>query len=195
MNVPDEEIVEEVLKGDRELFAVLVGRYQQPVYNLMFRYAKNEAEAADLTQDVFLRSFDSLWRFKAGSRFFPWLYTLALNRARDWHRKVNKKRDKIRDYAAGLSLHRELETDQQSDLEFREDADLVEKALSQLPPDTREILLLRYLHECSVREVAGVFKISESAAKMRIKRGIALLQDVIQSELSYEERLFQHGKN
>lgn len=88
MSETDEEIIEEVLAGNTQIFEVLVNRYERPVYNLMYRYSNNVEEAADLTQDVFLSVFRNLGTFKQGKGFFSWMYTIALNRARDWARKI-----------------------------------------------------------------------------------------------------------
>lgn len=176
MKVPDEEIVKEVLKGDRQMFALLISRYQLAVYNLMMRYTRNEEDAADLTQDVFLQAFDRLWTYSIRRRFFTWLYTLALNRARDWYRKSVRGRKKLAQYTLHSQIVKSTCNHQQI-LESDEESILLKKALSRLPQETREILILRYRHECSIREVAEVFNISESAAKMRLKRGIAHLSE------------------
>lgn len=174
MNVPDEEIVEAVLQGERDLFGVLVSRYQKPVFNLMLRYAEGEEQAADLTQDTFLRAFDQLWKFQKGRRFFPWLYTIGVNLAKDWSRKSINHREQLVQYR----IEQVVENEQRQDIhKEKENVDFINNALARLPADDREILILRYRHECSIREVAQVFRISESAAKMRLKRGLARLQE------------------
>jgi len=86
--IDEGEIIGRVLGGDREAFAVLVDAYKGPVFSLAFRMTGSAQDADDLTQESFLRAFQSLGRFRAGERFFPWLYTVSLNVIRNHLRKV-----------------------------------------------------------------------------------------------------------
>jgi len=185
MNYSDEEIVKEVLAGEKQLFGVLVDRYQRPVYNLMLRYAQNSDEAADLTQDAFMRSFERLWLFRTGEVFFPWLYSLAVNLAKDWSRKKNRQQAKmhILQYEAA---DRQADEDENNSSENRQEIEQVQHGLMELPSRTREILILRYRHGCPIQDVAGVFRLSESAVKMRIKRGLAQLRDILLDKQSQQ---------
>lgn len=178
MNYSDEEIVQKVLAGEKQLFGVLVDRYQQPVYNLMLRYTQNIDEAADLTQDAFVRIFERLWLFRSDKVFFSWMYSLAVNLARDWHRKEmrqNGKRHLLQHEAA----ERQDDNDENDGIEIRQEVEHVQHALMKLAEQTREILILRYRHGRPVHDVARSFSLSESAVKMRIKRGLAQLRDLL----------------
>ncbi|KJS00378.1 MAG: hypothetical protein VR65_12780 [Desulfobulbaceae bacterium BRH_c16a] len=179
MSLSDEDVVDGVLAGEKELYAVLVQRYQRPVYNLMYRYSLHAEEAADLTQEVFLRTFDRLRSFRSGSSFFPWLYALAINQANDWSRKRSRHKVKMDGYGQESTLS-ESPADQQTLMEAKETEAVVDRALAVLPVKTRELLIFRYRHDRSIREAASVFKLSESAVKMRIKRGLDELQQELQ---------------
>jgi len=178
MDYSDEEIVKDVLAGEKQLFGLLVDRYQQPVYNLMFRYAGNRDEAADLTQDAFLRIFERLRLFQADKVFFPWLYSLAINLAKDWSRKKNRQHRKMF-LLQQQAEETQIDTAVHEDSENRQEIEQVEHGLMLLPSQTREILILRYRHGCPIQDVASAFKISESAVKMRIKRGLAQLRGIL----------------
>ena len=178
MHFTEEEIVRKVLAGEKHCFAEIVARYQGPVYNLMYRYTRHEQDAADLTQEVFLQAFDRLSTYRSGHSLFSWLYTLAINKANDWHRSRNRRHTGMQAAIQENALARETNSPT-AGLETREKEQQVQEALNQLPPETREILLLRYQHDQSVRGVAEVFGISESAAKMRVKRGLAQLQEIL----------------
>ncbi|KJR96371.1 MAG: hypothetical protein VR65_27945 [Desulfobulbaceae bacterium BRH_c16a] len=174
-NASDETLVQLVLKGETQLFAKIVERYEWPVYNLMYRYCRSEPEADDLTQDVFLRVYDRLSSFNRNRRFFPWLYTLAVNRANDWHRSNAAKRTNL------VELHwdipeAEVSADQEEKMLSREEVGNLYKALDELPDVTREMIMLRYQQELPVFEIADIFKASESAVKMRIARGLAKMK-------------------
>lgn len=179
MNHSDEDIVDGVLAGEKELYAVLVERYQRPVYNLMYRYSLNAEEAADLTQEVFIRSFDRLRSFRAGYSFFPWLYAIAVNQANDWSRSRSRREVKMDAYGRQSMLD-EIPADQQTLMEAKQTVQIIDRALAGLSVETRELLIFRYRHDRSIRDAALVFKLSESAVKMRIKRGLDDLQQELQ---------------
>jgi RNA polymerase sigma-70 factor (ECF subfamily) len=145
----------------------------------MYRYSLNAEEAADLTQEVFIRTFDRLRSFRAGYSFFPWLYTLAVNQANDWSRMRSRRKVKIDAYGRQHKIDA-VPTDQQTLLETKETGEVLDRALAGLPDETRELLIFRYRHERSIREAAVVFKLSESAVKMRLKRGLDDLQQELE---------------
>ncbi len=180
MDQSDEEIVSRVLAGSSGDFAILLQRYQRPVYNLMFRYCRSEQEAADLTQEVFLRAYEKLGSFRPGHSFFSWLYTLACNRAGDWYRKngrrIRHEQEMRLENENSPSVHL---SGQERELERKQQLALVETLLERLPHRTREILLLRYRQERPIKEIATIFHCSESAVKMRISRGLQQLQDMM----------------
>ncbi len=178
MEQSDEVLVSRVQEGSSESFAPLVQRYQRPVFNLMYRYTRSEQEAADLTQEVFLRAYEKLASYRPGRSFFSWLFALASNRARDWHRKNGRKI--LHEQSLRLAGQEPGPVSgQEKRLEEKEQLELVEALLQRLPARTREILILRYRHERSIREIATIFACSQSAVKMRISRGLRELQDMM----------------
>jgi RNA polymerase sigma-70 factor (ECF subfamily) len=184
MEKSDEEIIERVLAGYKEDYGILIRRYQRQVFNLMYRYSRTESDAADLSQDVFVRAFEKLDTFGTEQRFFPWLYTLALNRARDWARKNRRKEASRILWPEQMVYPGRDGSGQEGRLQKREDLRRLQEAIARLPDRTREILLLRYHEECSVRETSRVFGISESAVKMRTSRGLRQLQEIMEKNNS-----------
>jgi len=83
----EQQVIAAILAGDVDAYAVLVNRYQQPIFNLVFRMTSSYADAADLTQESFIKAYEQLYRFRLGQKFFPWLYTIALNQTRNLLRK------------------------------------------------------------------------------------------------------------
>jgi RNA polymerase sigma-70 factor, ECF subfamily len=193
MHLSDDELVQAVLAGRKQQYSEIVTRYQQPVYNLMYRYARNEQDAADLTQEVFLRAFDRLSTYRNGCSLFSWLYTLAVNRANDWSRSRTRRMERLQTYIQEERLHGEANRATDG-LESREEGRMLYRALDLLPPETREILLLRYRHDQPVRDVAAVFGMSESAVKMRVKRGLEQMQKLLLEMYGDETGNFEHGK-
>jgi len=182
MEKSDEEIISRILDGRKQEFSLLIHRYQKQIYNLMYRYSHSEHDAADLTQDAFLRAYEKLASFRAGSSFFSWLYAVAVNLANDWSRRRSRHRKKERDLHENIPHPTENNSTQEMHLENREDIRRLQQVMHMLSDETREILILRFHHGRSVREVATVFSISESAVKMRTSRGLRQLQDLMGGE-------------
>ncbi len=180
MEKSDEEIISQVLDGRKQAFSVLIKRYQRQIFNLMYRYSRSENDAADLTQEVFLRAYDKLSSFRSGRSFFSWLYTLAVNRANDWSRKQNRLKKNQKELQNSLPAPIKTNSKQEMILQVKEDLIRLQRAMQMLPENTREILMLRYHHDRSVKEVAEIFSTSESAVKMRTSRGLQQLQDIMQ---------------
>jgi len=173
----EQSCIDRVLRGEVNAFGTLVKRYQKPIFNLMYRMAGSSDKAADLTQETFMRAYQKLERFHPGRRFFPWLYSIGLNLARDSARK------KTWDLERGLPLNPESlygcnspgdQHDRMCEsLEFLR----LEKALNELPVIYREALILRYHDEHSMRDIAAALNLSVSAAKMRVHRGLDMLRE------------------
>lgn len=173
----EQDCIDRVLRGEVNAFGTLVERYQKPIFNLMYRMAGSSDKAADLTQETFIRAYQKLERFHPGKKFFPWLYSIGLNLARDFARK------KTWNPEAGYPLNPESFSgcnspgDQHDrmceSLEFLR----LEKALDELPLIYREALILRYHDECSMRDIAAALDLSVSAAKMRVHRGLDMLRE------------------
>jgi RNA polymerase sigma-70 factor (ECF subfamily) len=173
MEPSDDTLIDNVRRGDQNSFAVIVERYTTQIYNLMYRYSGSAEDAADMAQDVFCRAFERLARYRNRQSFFSWLYTLALNYARDWARKRHTREQTVVGFARerGGNETRLPERIFEAD----EQAQEVAAALETLAEDRREMVLLRYRHERSIKEIAEIFELSESAVKMRLHRALGEL--------------------
>jgi RNA polymerase sigma-70 factor, ECF subfamily len=171
----EETLVYEILSGDVNAYAVLVKRYQKPVFNLMLRMTGSEQDAIDLTQETFVRAYEKLEKFEPSAPFFPWLYTMGLNLARDFLRRA--KRSPIEPGDSENSFI--MEVDQDGRLADQIDIQQVQEGLQFLPVDYREALLLRFHEGLSVNEVAQALGLSLSGAKMRIHRGLLKLRQLL----------------
>jgi RNA polymerase sigma-70 factor, ECF subfamily len=171
----EETLVYEILSGDVNSYALLVKRHQKPIYNLMLRMTGSEQDALDLTQETFLRAYEKLEKFDPSASFFPWLYTMGLNLARDFLRRA--KRSPVESYELDDNLSMDIEQDDR--LADKIDGQEVLEGLQTLPLDYREALLLRFHEGLSVSEVAYALGLSLSAAKMRIHRGLLKLRQML----------------
>ena len=126
--------------------------------------------AADMTQEVFCRIFERLEHYRHQKSFFAWLYTLALNYAKDWSRKQSNRERKFDRFSKEYTNNEARSP--ASIFEAGQETRGLINALGLLPVDRREMVLLRYRHERSIREIAEIFDISESAVKMRLHRAL-----------------------
>ena len=178
MEKHEENLITEILAGDTDAFAILVRRYQRPIYNLMLRMTASEEDAFDLTQDAFIRAYEKLNRFRPSGRFFNWLYTIGINLARDHLRKTKIKKkaeEKLR--RDNNPLH--IDPEQEIHLPGELDPEQVRTSLEQLPFDYREAIFLRFHEGFSMKELATILGISVSGAKMRVHRGVLKLRQLL----------------
>ncbi len=184
----DHQVVSAVLAGEVDAYAVLVQRYQKPIYNLMFRLTGSYADSLDLAQETFIKAYEALHRFRQGRRFFPWLYSIGLNHGRNFLRRNRTVQVvAIDDWDAGSGLDHPGQ--EEENLCARIDAQDIHKALAQLPIDYREAVVLRYHEELSMEEIATALGISVSGAKMRIHRGLKKLREILEKGWNGEGKL------
>ncbi|WP_316896750.1 RNA polymerase sigma factor [Pseudodesulfovibrio indicus] len=169
------EIVRDILLGDVQSFGILVREYQRPVFNLMLRMTGDAETAADLSQEAFARAYEKLETFNQRRRFFPWLYTLALNVARDWFRKEGRDRHIFVEDATEMIRDEDV-PDEPKSINARIDGVKAFDAVMELDPKYREALILRYRHDFTMQEIANTLGISVSAAKMRLSRGLDMVR-------------------
>ena len=183
LKLSDEDLVAAIVKtNDTLLFGVLYDRFSILVYNKCYGFAKDEDEAKDLTQDVFLKLFVKLASFKGKSKFSTWLYAFTYNHCvnyvtRDTAKKLEKQSV---DYADIENISEEYD----DSTEFNDmRVDKLKKALNLVSPDEKMILLLKYQDNLSIKEIETVLGVGESAVKMRIKRAKDKLLTVYENNL------------
>jgi RNA polymerase sigma-70 factor, ECF subfamily len=176
----EKQIINKIRKGDSRAYAELVSRYQTPIYNLMLRMSFSEDQALDLTQETFVRAYEKIDRFDQNKKFFSWLYTLGLNLARDYMRKYANERYKMQSLDL---MAMKGEEPQVSNAGFDRiiETQYLDKALSILPEDMREALVLRFMEGFSYQEIADTLNIGLSNAKMKVRRGLDKMRTLLNS--------------
>lgn len=174
----DQRFIAAVLAGDVNAYGVLVERYQKPIFNLMYRMTGSHADALDLAQEAFIKCYEQLHRFQQQRKFYPWLYTIALNHARNFLRKkMTSKTSPLGDQEIGSGL--DYPRQQEDFLCSKLDAKRLAKAMQDLPWDYREAVVLRYHEDFSMEDIAAALQLSVSGAKMRVHRGLKRLRDIL----------------
>jgi RNA polymerase sigma-70 factor, ECF subfamily len=181
---PQEEvaIVAELKAGSEAAYAWLIGEFQQPVYGLVYRVVNDPADAADTTQDVFLKVFRGMKNFNGESSLKTWIYRIALheaaNRRRWWFRHKSRETSiepvESENATAGERMRAALTDPADSPFEsvaHHEVQRRVEEELRKVPEPYRTTLVLRDLEEMSYEEISEVLEISLGTVKSRLTRG------------------------
>ena len=175
-------IVAELKAGSEEAYAWLIAQYQPPVYNLVYRILNDSAEAADTTQEVFLKVFRGMDRFNGASSLKTWIYRIAVheasNRRRWWFRHRSKEtsmeNSEEQSFEPSVALKDRLVDDSTSPFDDCARTELkgqVEAALAQVPEPYRTALVLRDMEELSYEEIAEITASTMGTVKSRITRG------------------------
>jgi RNA polymerase sigma-70 factor (ECF subfamily) len=175
-------IVAELKAGSEEAYAWLIGEFQQPVYSLVYRMMNDPADAADTTQDVFLKVFRGMRHFHGESSLKTWIYRIALheaaNRRRWWfrHKAHETSIEPVETDGASSEGSMQLALTDHTDSPFDNAAHhevqrTVEQALRKVQEPYRTTLILRDLEEMSYEEIADVLEISLGTVKSRLTRG------------------------
>ncbi len=175
----ENEIIRRIQKGDRKAYEIIVRQYRMPLFNLALRMTGSYDDADDLAQDAFVAAYQSLNRFDAQKRFFPWIYTIALNHIRNHLKK--KQRQYGETCVDENSVPADIPTPEQAAIRHQASAQL-ERFLQRLPAEMREAVILRYYQGLSFDNISEILNISQSAAKMRVYRGVNRLKELMEAE-------------
>ena len=177
----DVELVEAVLAGERQQFAVLVERYQRDIYNLAFRSTHNRQDAEDITQETFLRAFRSLAQYDTTRPWRTWLYAIAVNICRDWARRQGSRPETLQltdsDSSSEPSAAASLQP--QDIVTEQETRRAVEAAVMELAPDYRLPVVLFYMRGIPQAEIADIMGLPLSVVKNRLYRARRRLRKVL----------------
>jgi RNA polymerase sigma-70 factor (ECF subfamily) len=177
----DQELVARALEGDQGAFADLVEAYQRPVYNLTYRMLGEAREAEDAAQEAFLRAYQHLERYDPQRSFKTWLLSIASNYCID---RLRKRRLTWLSIDEPLPPHPALNSDApgpEAATLSSERSEAVQELLSDLAPDYRAAVVLRYWYDMPYAEIAAMLDTTESAIKSRLFRARQMLAQKVQS--------------
>jgi RNA polymerase sigma-70 factor, ECF subfamily len=175
-------IVAELKAGSEDAYAWLIGEFHQPIYGLVYRMLTDPSDAADTTQEVFLKVFRGMKHFQGESSLKTWIYRIALheasNRRRWWFRhKAQETSIEPLDGGgqdSGLATREYLVDERESPFDNAAHEEIrvrVEQELRKVPEPYRSTLILRDLEEMSYEEIAEVMEVSLGTVKSRLTRG------------------------
>ena len=187
-NLSDHELIEATKNGDEDAFAVIIGRYRNPITNYLYRFLNDYEEAVDLAQETFVRVYFAIDRYHTDYAFSTYIYRIATNLAISEIRK--RKRRTI------LSLTGLFQTDSEDNTEFQPaddkalpDKDLIDgererviaRAIATLPERYRVPVILRDIEGRTYEEIAAILELGLGTTKSRISRARALLKEKLRN--------------
>ncbi len=188
MEVRDEQLLADYLRGDEAALELLFARYLKPIYYLAYRYTGACDEAEDLAQETFVRVWRHRKKFKKYGNFRAWIFTIAKNAALDWCKK--KKTMPFSALSASLdadpdwNYFAEFITDQEPRPEDvyqqHELTTDLNQAAAQLPPEQQQVLEAHHGRELSFKEIARELKLSLNTVKSRYWRALRRLKELLE---------------
>ena len=191
----DEELLAAHIDGDRRAFPELMERYKNDLLHFLIRFVGKRAAAEDVFQEAFLQVHVSAETFDLTRRFKPWLFTIAANKGRDWHRKHSKRTvlslsQEIGGDGEGTRFVDLMEADQElpdAQLLDSEQKNCIRNAVDQLPAHLREILLLSYFQQMSYVQIADSLQIPLGTVKSRLHSAVAAFSQAWQTANSEDD--------
>jgi len=192
----DSEIIRLILQGDQDKFRILVEKYQPMVFRTCMGFLHNKDDADDLTQDIFIKSYQSLPGFKSEAAFSTWIYRIAVNAS------LNKKRKDARnpvlqrfDTLFGAGKDKELSfsisdaENPESILIRQEHKKWVQQALDSLPDNQKTAIILSKYDGLSQKEIAEIMDTTEGAVEALIQRAKKNLRGRLSSSQKKNKKL------
>jgi RNA polymerase sigma-70 factor, ECF subfamily len=174
---PDFEIIASVLAGDVEIFKILVDRYKDMVAGIVMNMVKDKDIANDVGQEVFIRLFRSLNKFKGEAKLSTYIGRIAINLSLNQLKKDQIRNERYPGVGDKLNF-----TDTNGRFDDRLEAkEILDKALQQLSPEHRSVITLRYIEGFSTKETSVILSVPEGTILSRLSRGLKHMKKSLRS--------------
>jgi len=185
----DVHLVEMVKEGHANAFNTLVNRYRERVFNVVYNMTSNREDASDITQEVFVKAFQNIHRFRQKSTFFTWLYRIAVNTAISFIKKARNRQyfslENLEEEGVSGKLAEILSSKKHSrrSLMMRELQEKLNEALQKLSVKHRTTIVLYEIEGLSHKEIGNILKCSEGTVRSRLHYAKNELQNYLQDYL------------
>ncbi|HEX8545439.1 MAG TPA: RNA polymerase sigma factor [Cytophagaceae bacterium] len=186
----DTVLIEKIKTGEKELYKVIIQKYNQRLYRIARSIVKNEDELEDILQDTYLKAYVNLSKFRNDAQFSTWLVRILINNANASLNKAKRWVQLLFDVADHGSDPRENSDHKLSNGELKK---ILEDAIDTLPENLRSVYLMREVEHLSVNETADILEISPENVKIRLHRAKSILKNRLYDKSSSEIDLFRFG--
>ena len=177
MTETDEMLVQNIKTGAINNYDTLMHRYQEDIYYIAFQYTKAKEQALDVSQNIFLKAYNSIHRFESRSSFKTWLFRIAYNECQNWIKK--NKRMTHEDFEMRI----DNAPNQEEQLLTKEQRLLVLRSLHQLNTKYRLAIVLRYFKNHSIKEISEIIGCSEGVVKNMLFRSLQKLKTILNKDV------------
>lgn len=170
----DLDLLKRCLAGENQAWESLLKVHSRKVYSLCYRFTGRTAEAEDLTQEIFIKIFQTLKSYdQAQGTFTTWMTRVARNHLVDHYRRTKRDRatSSLDEEPGAVETQVSTGPGPMAGVESRERRELIQEGLNKLSPDLREAVILRDLHDLDYDEIARVLAVPQGTVKSRINRG------------------------
>jgi RNA polymerase sigma-70 factor (ECF subfamily) len=171
----DFPLIDQTLQGNVRAFSTIIVKYQDRIYTLVVKSIRNQEDAKDITQNVFINAFSNLKKFRKESSFQTWLYTIATNQVKNyWRNKKNRfviAESELKSLIEEKGNRIQELSDATMEFESEELKLIVDDLISFLPLEQKQIFILYYITGQTCQEIAEIFKTSASNVKIQLFRG------------------------
>ena len=178
MYTRDGHIVHQCLSGNTEAFALLVDKYKERIFALVYAKVGQFQDAEDLTQDIFFNAYKKLSTLRRWDNFYPWLYSIATNRCKNFYRAQKQQVDTVNLLARNSNHQPAVDADSEAGRIER-----LHEALASLPEMHRQVLVLRYMAGMKSKEIAETLRVSPNTINQRLVRARAKLKTILNEEM------------
>lgn len=192
--MPDKEIIARILQGEKELYALLVRKYNQRLYRVGISMINNDAEVEDAMQVAYIKAYENLGRFEFKSSFTTWLTRILMNECL-LRIKMRKRSFVIQEEIRNKNEHQQLQMNTQTPFKKVLNTELktiLEEAIQGLPEKYRTVFVMREIEQMNVADTQECLQLSEANVKVRLNRAKALLQNSLNAYYKKEELLHFH---
>lgn len=194
----DELVVQRVLKGEKELFEILLRRYNQTLYRVIRGYLQEEQDVEDAMQDTYLKAYEKLYQFQGKSGFSTWLIRIGINEALLRIRTLKKQSlsaYKTDDYPENIiQLPDSKHINPESQIIHQETRQLLEHAIDQLPEKYKVVYILKEVEGMENDAIASCLELSDSNVKVRLHRAKTILKETLY-KISSTADIFEFGNS
>ena len=189
----DQQLVERAQRGDKRAFELLVLKYQRKLGRLLSRFVRDPAEVEDVTQEAFIKAYRALPGFRGESAFYTWLYRIGINTAKNYLVALGRRAPTTTGFdneeAEGFEDADQLRdaNTPESEMEGKEIAATVNRAMDALPKDLRTAITLREIEGLSYEEIADVMNCPIGTVRSRIFRAREAIATELRPLLGTEE--------
>lgn len=183
----DAELVQQILNGNENAFRYLVAKHQRLVLHIVGRVVKRQEDVEDICQEVFLKVFRKIKKFRGDARLSTWIATIAYNTSITHIRNQERKQEMLVNEKTPLDKGKSDEWQVQSTVEKKEAKAILLQLIEKLPIQYRTVLTLFHLEEFSYKEIEEITGMPEGTIKSYLSRARKLLKDKLKKVIELEK--------